>query len=177
MKDIRVAIGEKSYPLRFTSRDAIELKSRFGKSPTYLVFQCCYGLEPAPNVFYRRDANGKGVVDMGLVDLEVQIAFLHTALARGSRSQESPFDEGQLADLIDKHVAGGGTRADIVVPAVNAALQSGAITGQRIDMEEKPKPAGAAEGDEEDAKAEGIGAKTAAAEPGATTAVPAATGI
>lgn len=119
MKEFTVEIGDRERRLRFASRDAIELKRRFGKTPSVLLFTDTLGLD--------EDGKRKPM----LMDPEVQVAVLFHALRRGG----SKVTEEQVLDWVDQHLEKGGELGDLVVPAAKCALYSGAITGRQIDLD------------------------------------------
>lgn len=135
-KDFYVEIGGKSRLLRYRTRQAIELKARFGRPLIRLLREDVMGLvaEPDPK------QPGKTVyVVAGTTDPEVQVAFLHAGLVHNNPRLTEP----QVIDWIDQHMeAEGATMGDLIEPVWKAVFMS-KVLGYQLDMDAEAAKAAA----------------------------------
>jgi hypothetical protein len=130
MREFEVTIAGRTRPLKFTSKDAVTLQKRFGRSPAYLINSACLGFELG-----KVGADNKPIRNVNLFDYEVQVALLTTALERGG--SRPVLDEDDVMEAIDAHLAESekNSLADLLAPAIKCALYSGAVMQKRIDLD------------------------------------------
>lgn len=123
-----VKLGGKEWPLKYSARDAIELKRRFNKPLALLLRQDVMGLEERPK------PNGKPGettwTPAGTYDLEVQAAFVWVGL-RNDKGQPT---EAKVLEWIDAHLEAEENLGPIIEPVWRAVFVSG-ITGVSVDFE------------------------------------------
>ena len=138
-----VLLAGREYPLRFTAKDGIALKRRFGKPLATLLREDVMGLaeEPKPD-----GAPGETHwVPKGQFDLEVQVAFLHAGVVSGG----AKLTEDKIMDYIQQHLDSAQHMGPIIQPLWKAVYISG-ITGASIDPDaaqegtDEPAPEGKA---------------------------------
>ena len=127
-REVFVKLGGEDRRLRFTTREGIELKRRFNKTPKRLLHE-----DIAPS------ANGRPTLDF---DPEVVVAALFLGLRHELRRKESEVTVEQWFDVACK----AGEAVLIVNQLVDAIMLDG-ITGQSIDFEAR-RAAREAEDDE-----------------------------
>lgn len=127
-REIYVEIGGKERRLKYTTREGIELKRRFGKTPKRLLHE-----DIAPS------ENGRPTADF---DPEVVVAALYMGLRHELGRKDTEATVEQWFDVACK----AGVAIHVVNQIVDAVMLDG-ITGQSIDFEAR-RAAQAAEEDE-----------------------------